>query len=95
MQARTEASQYSEGSRQKYMSSRLMMLGLLGVRTVWYVVRTDGTVDRWASGCGGTIVQTAEREPILLTAESSEILLNSGIPCKTASLHTSDFVQTE
>jgi len=30
-----------------------------------------------------------------LTAESSETLLNSGIPCKTVSLHTSDFVQTE
>jgi len=24
-----------------------------------------------------------------------KILLNSGIPCKRASLHTSDFVQTE
>jgi hypothetical protein len=30
-----------------------------------------------------------------LTAESSETLLNSGIPCKTVSLHTSDFVQIE
>jgi len=27
-----------------------MMLGLYGVQTVWSVVRTDGTVDRWAFG---------------------------------------------
>jgi hypothetical protein len=52
-------------------------------------------VDRWASGRDGTIVRTADREPAFLTAESSETLLNSGIPYKITSLHTSDFVQTE
>jgi hypothetical protein len=40
-----------------------MMLGLSGVRTVRHVVRTDGIVDRWASGRDGTIVRTADREP--------------------------------
>jgi len=72
-----------------------MMLGLSGVQTVWHVVRTDGIVDRWASGQDGTVVRTAGREPTFLAAESSETLLNSGIPYKIASLHTSDFVQTK
>jgi hypothetical protein len=40
-----------------------MMLGLSGVRKAWYVVHTDETVDRWASGRDGTVVQTADREP--------------------------------
>jgi hypothetical protein len=59
------------------------MLGLSGVQTVWHVIRTDGTVDRWASGRDGTVVRTANREPILLTCTQcrfSETLLNSGIP---------------
>jgi hypothetical protein len=34
--------------------------GQMGVRTVWHVVWTDGTVDRWASGQDGTIVRTAD-----------------------------------
>jgi hypothetical protein len=40
-----------------------MMLGLTGVWTVWYVVQTDGTVVRWASGQDDSIVQTAGTEP--------------------------------
>jgi hypothetical protein len=44
-----------------------MMLGLSGVWTVWHVVRTDGIVDRLASIRDGTVVRTADREPILLT----------------------------
>jgi hypothetical protein len=32
------------------------------VRTVWHVVQTVGTVDRWASGRDGSIVRTAGRE---------------------------------
>jgi hypothetical protein len=82
MQAGTEAYRCSEGSRRKYTSSRWMMLGLSGLRTVWYVVQMDGTVDRWASGRDGTVVRMADREPTFLTVESSETLLNSGIPCK-------------
>jgi hypothetical protein len=68
------------------------MLGLFG--------RPDGMVrrpDGWNSG--QMSIRTADREPEIFrlasNAESSEILLNSGIPCKTVSLHTSDFVQTE
>jgi hypothetical protein len=60
-----------------------------------YVVQTNDARSVWASRRDGTIVQTADREPSFLTAESSKTLLNSGIPCKTASLHTSDFVETE
>jgi len=33
------------------------------IQTVWHVVWMDGTVDKWASGQDGTIVQTADREP--------------------------------
>jgi hypothetical protein len=58
-----EPSQHSGGSERKCTSSRRMMLGLTGVRTVWYVVRTYGTVVRWASGRDGSIVRTADREP--------------------------------
>jgi hypothetical protein len=39
IQAGIEASRYSEGSGR-------MMLDLSGIRTVWHVVRTDGTVDK-------------------------------------------------
>jgi hypothetical protein len=53
------------------------MLGLSGVRT-------DGTVDRWASGRDGTIVRTADRDfenfCLESSAESSGMLLNSEIP---------------
>jgi hypothetical protein len=79
MQAGLEASRCSEGSER-------MMLGLSGVRTVWHVVRTDGIVDRWASGQDRTVVRTTDREPILLTCTQcrfSETLLNSGIPVKS------------
>jgi hypothetical protein len=58
--------------------------------------RSDGMTrcpDGWNSGHMG--IRTAGREPTFLTVESSKTLLNSGIPCKTASLHTNDFVQTE
>jgi hypothetical protein len=75
------------------------MLGLTCVQMVRHVVRTDGTVDRWASGRDGTIVQTADRDSenfcLESSAESSDITLNSRIPWKTAYLHTSDFVQTQ
>jgi hypothetical protein len=85
MQAETEASRYSEGYGRKYTSSGRMMLGLSGIRTVWHVIRTDGTMDRWVSRRDGRVVRTADREPILLTCTQcrfSEALLNSGIPVK-------------
>jgi hypothetical protein len=82
MQTGTKASRYSGGSRQKSTSSGRMMLGLSGVQTVWHVVRTDGTVDKCASGWDGTVVRTADREPeIFWLAEFSKTLQNSGIPC--------------
>jgi len=40
-----------------------MMLGLIGVRTVRYVVRTDETMVRWAFGRDGSIILTADKEP--------------------------------
>jgi len=50
IQAGTVASRYSRGPKEKWTSSGWMMLGLIGVRTVWYIVRMDGTVVRWVSG---------------------------------------------
>jgi hypothetical protein len=76
-----------------------MILGLTGIRTVRHIFWMDGTVDRWASGRDGTIVQTTDGDSenfcLENSAEPSDITLNSGIPCKTASLQTSDFVQTQ
>jgi hypothetical protein len=57
-----------------------------GVRTAWHVVWTARAMDKWASGRDGTVVRTADREPILLTCNQyriSEILLNSGLPVKS------------
>jgi hypothetical protein len=50
-------------SGRKYTSSGRMMLSLSGVRMVWHIVRTDGTVDRLVSRRDGTIFRTADREP--------------------------------
>jgi hypothetical protein len=86
MQAGTEASRCSEGSGRKSTSSEQMVRDLSGIRTVWYVIRTDGTVDIWASRRDGTIIRTADREAeiywLVSSAESSETLLNSRIPVK-------------
>jgi hypothetical protein len=61
-----------------------MMLVLSGIRTEWHVVRTDGTVDKWASGRDGSIVRTADKELKIFclesSAESFESVLNSEIP---------------
>jgi hypothetical protein len=52
-----------------------------------------------SSGRDGTIVRTAGRDSENLClenrTESFDITLNSGIPDKIVSTHTSDFVQTE
>jgi hypothetical protein len=55
--------------------------GQMGVQTGWYD-RPDG----W---------QGTKNFCLESSAESSDITLNSGIPDKTASLQTSDFVQTQ
>jgi hypothetical protein len=67
------------------------------VQTERHVVRTDGTVDRWASGRDGSIVRAADRElEILLTCRQNRLtslwIVESLF---TASLHISNFVQTQ
>jgi hypothetical protein len=55
-------------------SSGRMMLICLGGPNGRNVIRTDGTVDRWASGRDGSIVQTADRElEILLTCKQNRL----------------------
>jgi hypothetical protein len=55
-------------------SSGRMMLIYLGSPDYRHVVRTDGTVDRWASGQDGSIVRTANRElEILLTCRQNRL----------------------
>jgi hypothetical protein len=61
--SRIETSRHSGRSRRKCTSSGRMMLGLTGVRTVWHIVLTDGTVVRWASGRDDSIFWTADKEP--------------------------------
>jgi hypothetical protein len=70
---------------------------VLAVRTVRHVVQTDGTVDRWASRRDGSIVRKADRKSwILLTSKQNRLrslwIVESLF---TASLHISDFVQTQ
>jgi hypothetical protein len=55
--------------------------GQMGVRTGWH-----DHPDGW---------QGTENFCLEGSSESFDITLNSGIPDKTASIHTSDFVQTE
>jgi hypothetical protein len=94
-----ETSRHSGGSRRKCTSSGRMMLCLTGVRTVWQVVRTDGTVVRWASGRDGSIVRTADREQKSLIFHAVQSLLRVLWIVEslfTASLHTQViFVQNE
>jgi hypothetical protein len=93
-----DTSRHSGGSERKCMSSGRMMLGLIGVRTVWHVVRTNGSVVRWSSGRDGSIVRTADREPKSSIFHSIQSLLRVLWIVEslfTVSLHTSDFVQNE
>jgi len=71
--------------------------GLSGVRTGWHVVRTDGTVDRWASGRDDTSSRqlTGNLKSSIFSAESFEKDLTSGIPVYSTFTYTSDFVQTQ
>jgi hypothetical protein len=73
----------------------------------WSNWRPDGMAchpDGWNSGQIGVWTgwhdrpndwQGTENFCLESSVESSNITLNSGIPDKTASIHTSDFVQTE
>jgi hypothetical protein len=91
MQAGTETSRYSMGSGRNEHFVRMDNAGRSSVRTGWHVVRTNGTVDRWASERDGSIVRTADKElEFLLTCRLwiVESLF-------TASLHLSDFVQSQ
>jgi hypothetical protein len=54
MQAGTKASRYIEWSERKDTSSRRMMMVCLASGQDEHVVRTDGTVDIWASGWDDT-----------------------------------------
>jgi len=89
--AGTISSRYNRGPDGKCTSSGRMMLGLTGVRTVRHVVRTDGTVDRWASGRDGTVFRTADRESkssIFHVVQSLLRVLWIVESLFTASLHT-------
>jgi len=86
-----ETSRHSVGFGRKCTSSGRMMLGLTGVRMVWHIVRTDGTVVRWTSGRDGSIVRTADREPKSLIFHAVQSLLRVLWIVEslfTASLHT-------
>jgi hypothetical protein len=97
MQVGTEASRYSEGSGRKYTSSGRMMLDLSGILTEWHVVQTDGTVDTWASRRDDTSSGRLTRNRFFWLVTSAESLKYFWIVDSLwrASLHTSDFVQSE
>jgi hypothetical protein len=73
----------------------------------WCVWRLDGMIrrpDGWNSGQMGVLTgwhnrpdgwQGTENFCLESSAKSSDSALNSGIPYKTASVQTSDFVQTQ
>jgi hypothetical protein len=79
IQAGTVASRYSRGPDGKCTLSRRMMLVLTGVRTVWYVVQTDGKVVRTADRDSEKTDRDSENFFLESSAESSDITLNSGI----------------
>jgi hypothetical protein len=86
-----KTSQHSGGSGRKCTSFGRMMFGLTGVRTVWHVVRTDGTVVKCASGRDGSIVRTTDRETkssIFHTVQSLLRVLWIVESLFTTSLHT-------
>jgi hypothetical protein len=57
-----KTSRYIMGSGRNEHFIRTNYAGLSSVRTGGHVVRTDETVNRWASGRDGSIVRTADRE---------------------------------
>jgi hypothetical protein len=98
MQAGTEASRYSEGSGRKDMSSVRMMLFCLASGQDEHVVRTDGTVDRWTSGWDDTSSGRLAgnlKSSIFFVVQSLLKMLWQMESLFTASLHISDFVQTQ
>jgi len=98
MQAGTKASRYSGGSRRKYTSSWRMMLVYLASGRDENVVRTDGTVDRWTSGWDDTSYGRLTgnlKSSIFFAVQSLLKMLWQVESLFTASLHISDFVQTQ
>jgi hypothetical protein len=89
MHAGTEACRYIIGSGRNEHVVRTDDADLSGVRTVWHVVRTTRTVDRWAPGR-----LTGNLNSSNLQTEPSDITLNSGIHVYSI-LQTSVFVQTQ
>jgi hypothetical protein len=71
-----EPSRHSGGSRRRDTLSGRMMLGLSGVRTVWHVVRTDGTM---TDGRPDGMARSSGR--LTGNLNSSDLrTMNSGIP---------------
>jgi hypothetical protein len=98
IQAGIEASRYSGGSEQKSTLSGWMMLGLSVIRTEWHVVRTDDSLDRWASGRDGMSSEWLAGNRNLWLVKTVQNHLKHFWIVETlwkASLHTSDFVQSE
>jgi len=98
MQARTEASRYSGGSGRKDTSSGRMMLVCLASGRDEHVVRSDGTVDRWAFGWDDTSSGrlTGNLKSFIFFAVKSLLKMLWQVESLfVASLHISDFVQTQ
>jgi len=93
MQPGTKASRYCEGSGRKSTLSGWMMLDLSGVRMVWHVIQTDGTMDRWESRRDGTSSRLLTRNCFFLVVASAESLKYFSIVDSLwrASLHTKCF----
>jgi hypothetical protein len=84
--------------RTKRYVVRIDDAGLSGVRTVWHVVRTNGAVDRWASGLDNTSSRRLTgslKSSIFFAVQSLLKILWQVESLFTASLHISDFVQTQ
>jgi hypothetical protein len=72
--------------------------GLSGVRTGWHIVWTNGTVDRWASGRDNTSFEWLTgnlKSSIFFAVQSLLKMLWQVESMFIASLHISDFVQTQ
>jgi hypothetical protein len=98
MQAGTKASRYSGGSGRKDTSSGRMMLVCLASGRDEHVVWTEGIVDRWTSGRDDTssgLLTGNLKSSIFFAVQSLLKKLWQVESLFTASLHISDFVQTQ
>jgi hypothetical protein len=72
--------------------------GLSGVRTVWHVVQTNGAMDRWVFGRDNTSSGRLTwnlKSSIFFAVQSLLKMFWQVESLFTASLHISDFVQTQ